>query len=198
MKIFFILLTAVLMLSFSVSAQTPSKPFSVYANGGLTMVSSPEEFKDFHKLGFNFGAGIGFKAVPMIELVLKGEYHPISKDWEFVDDLDGISGGKVKIITFGVDARISSPSLILPIKPFGFAGFGLAKLKQDAIVIDPLVDLGNIIIPEYENQNKTYFNIGGGIEFGTGIKMFLQAKYMYIKTDGEDLKFIPVSFGIKF
>ena len=49
MKTFLIFLTAILILSLSVSAQVPSKPFSVYLNGGVTMVSGPEEFKDFHK-----------------------------------------------------------------------------------------------------------------------------------------------------
>jgi opacity protein-like surface antigen len=198
MKTFLIFLTAILILSLSVSAQVPSKPFSIYANGGLSMVSGPEVFKDFHKLGFNLGAGIGFKAIPVVEIVLKGEYHSISKDWEFIDVLDGVSGGKVKFYSFGADARISSPSLVLPIKPFGFAGLGFAKLKQDEIVIDPLFDLGGTVIPAYEDKTKMYFNLGGGIEFGTGVKMFLQAKYMMIKTDGDDISFIPVSFGVKF
>jgi len=197
MKTFFTLIIVLSVLSLTISAQVPSKPFSVYLNGGLSMVTGPQDFKDYHKIGFNLGAGVGFKAIPVIEIVLKSEYHSISKDWDFVSGFDGISGGKVKILTFGADARISSPSLILPIKPYGFAGFGFANLKQDEIVIDPLVEIA-IIIPEYEDQTKTYFNLGGGIEFGTGIKMFLQAKYMIIKTDGDDINFIPVSFGIKF
>lgn len=197
MKTIFTLIIVLLIMSLTVSAQAPSKPFNVYLNGGLSMVTGPQDFKDYHKVGLNFGAGIGFKAIPVIEIVLKGEYNLISKDWDFVAGLEGISGGKVKILTFGADAKISSPSLILPIKPYGFAGFGFANLKEDEIVIDPLIDIA-IIIPMYKDQTKTYFNVGGGIEFGTGIKMFLQAKYMYIKTDGDDLKFIPVSFGIKF
>lgn len=198
MKTILIVITAILVFSFSVSAQTPSKPFSIYGYGGLTMVSGPQVFKDYHKLGMNFGAGIGFKAIPVIEIVLKGEYHPISKDWDYINE-SGISGGKIKIWAFGADARISSPSLVLPIKPFGFAGFGWAKLKQDDISIDPLIDLLPFPTGAFiDEQTKPYFNVGGGIEFGSGVKMFLQAKYMYIKTEGDDLKLIPVSFGVKF
>lgn len=199
-----LLLTLAVMIAFAAcaSAQVPSKPFNVYAGGGLTFPTGPEGFNDLHKLGYNLGGGIGFNAMPMIQLIGKVEFHSISKDWDFFPEYsDVISGGKFQIWMYGIDARLAPKLPAVPIKPFALAGIGFARLSQTDIVT-PLetAELETLGIFAYEPETKFYFNIGGGVDFQPFpmLTMFLQARYVSIKQDDENLVMIPVTLGVKF
>ncbi len=192
----------------STSAQipgVPSKPFSIYLDAGVNATSSPTWFKDYHKLGYHAEGGIGFKAFPFIEIVGKAGIHVMAKDWSFIPN-SPLGGGKVNILTFGLDARASVGAPLAPVKPFVLAGIGLAKISEADITY------GEISLP-YNNQlsdkTKLYYNFGAGVEFGGGpIKFFIQARYMGFKVEriytpvaGEEdnnIRYIPISLGIKF
>jgi hypothetical protein len=196
MRLFLISFIFVILLGSMVSAQVPSKPFTAYLQGGLTTVSSPELFKDLHKLGYHVTGGVGFSAAPMFQVVGKLGYHAMSKDW-IIPEGETISGGKVKVITYGLDARFSPTTMVTPIKPYAYGGLGFAKISEGDIESSflPIVPLSAV-----QEQTKFYFNAGAGVEFSAGpvIKMFLEAQYLNIKTDGDNLVMIPLSLGVKF
>ncbi len=183
----------------STSAQVPGKPFTLYLDAGLNSVSAPDTFKDLHKLGYHFEGGLGFKVFPFVQVVGKVGLNTIAKDWNLTPILsDALSGGNIKIMTFGLDARAAIGAPLAPIKPFAFIGGGYAKLTEDDITITTGV-LGDYNISAMDDQTKFYYNIGAGLEFGGGpFSFFLQARYTSIATDGESIKYIPVSLGIKF
>ena len=203
-------LTLILIVMFfgvvaSTSAQVPgipSKPFNLYLDAGLNSTSAPDAFKDYHKLGYHAEGGIGFNAAPFIQIVGKVGINTIAKDWNFVPGLsDVLQGGNVKVLTFGLDARTSIGAPAVPIKPFGFIGGGYAKVSEDDIALSSIAT--GVIEDYYSNgladQTKFYYNIGAGLEFGGGpFSFFFQAKYTSIATEGGSIKYIPVSFGIKF
>lgn len=198
------ILTAVLLFGVvsSVSAQVPgvpSKPFSLYLDGGLNIVSSPDAFKDFHKLGYHVEGGIGFKVAPFVQVVGKLGMNTIAKDWEFVPALaDILDGGNVKIMTFGLDLRAALGAPLVPIKPFAFVGGGYAKISENDITVSTGV-IEDYYVGGFEDMTKFYYNIGAGLEFGSGpMSFFIQGRYTSISTDGESIKYMPISLGIKF
>jgi len=201
-KTFYLVIALVLVFALTGSAQVPSKPFNIYAGGGLTAPSAPDLFKDTHKNGFHATAGLGFNAYPFIQLVGKVEYHTMSMDWDEIRTLDalidaGTEGGKKNIWMYGVDARFSLGAPGAPFKPFGLAGVGFASISQSDIttVLNP----ADVEAYDFDNETKFYFNLGGGIEFQAApmITLFLQGRYVNIKQDGDNLIMIPITLGIK-
>ena len=192
-----IILTTALLLVFSVSAmaQVPSKPFSIYINGGVSLPQSPDGFKDAYKMGFHGNAGLGFSVMPTMQLVGKLGYHYFGPDKSEMGDTD-LDGGTFTVITYGVDLRISLGAPLVPIKPFGFGGIGMASMKVGDITSSVLDTSPEI------SETKYYFNFGGGIEFKSGPLMsFIQASYTGISVDDistERIVMIPISLGIKF
>lgn len=199
MRTFLISIIFVILLGGMVSAQIPAKPFTAYLQGGITNVSSPESINNIHKLGYNITGGVGFSVAPMFQVVGKLGYHSISKDWDNwpIPDGETITGGKVKILTYGLDMRFSPITLVSPIKPYAYGGIGFAKITEDPI--DPSFET-LVEISYFQNQTKFYFSAGAGVEFSAGpvLKMFLEAQYLNIKTEGDNLVLIPVSIGVKF
>ena len=197
MKKIFILVLGMILISTAASAQSP-KPFTVYGSLGLTFSNGPEKFQDLHKMGYDFYFGLGFKFIPFVQVVGKIEKQQMKKDWEFVApgilSGTGLSGGTVSIWMYGLDARLTIGAPLMPIKPFLIAGGGWAKMSEGAM---PAVGL-----PFYDyldTGTKFYYNIGGGLDFGTGpFSFFIQGRYINIKQDGENLTLIPVNVGIKF
>ena len=192
-----IILSAFILLIMvgSVSAQASVKPFTIYGSAGLTFSNSPEIFQDFHKLGYNLYGGLGFKFLPLIQIVPKVEYQQIKKDWDFFTD-SPINGGEISLWMFGVDARLTAGAPLMPIKPFLTAGIGWSKVNQADINVGSVI----ITIPTVVDEGtKFYYNIGGGIDFGSGpFSFFVQGRYINIKQDGENLVLVPINVGIKF
>jgi opacity protein-like surface antigen len=102
------------------------------------------------------------------------------------------------------------------IEPYVTAGYGLyhrnLTLSQPAIVptvvCDPFFGFcfpANVGVNEVVASNSTYkggFNAGGGIDFRLGqrrLKLFTEARYHRMFTShGEDMSFVPVTFGLRW
>ncbi len=198
----FLIITLLLVFAMTASAQVPQKPFNIYLGGGLTMPSSPDYFKDTHKKGFHAMGGLGFNAYPFIQLVGHVEYFSVAMDWDELRTLEGlgtaaIEGGRRNFWLFGADARFAIGPPASPIKPFVFAGAGLARISQTDIETGlPAVDL---LAFTAETENKLYWNVGGGVEFNVVpmITLFLQGRMVSIKQDDENFVMIPITLGIK-
>ncbi|NOY89534.1 MAG: porin family protein [FCB group bacterium] len=203
MKKTFAIIIILGLFALGVSAQVPSKPFNIYAGGGLTITSSPQIFKDRYKLGYHFSSGLGIKAAPFTQIIGKVEYHSIARDWQDIRTLDNISdnsisGGTRQIWMFGLDARLGVNAPMSPIKPFIIGGIGLAYLSETDIATT--LPPSQIPFQPYESQTKVYLNVGGGLDFKAGpiLTMFVEGRYLNIQQDGDNLILIPISLGIKF
>jgi len=172
------------------------KPLTLYAGGGLTLKSAPQEFTDFHKEGYHLMAGLGFRLIPLIEAVGKLEYHSFSKDFdEFAPSITDIEGGTRRLLMFGADARLGADVPTAPMTPFLFAGLGLARMSEN-----DLVTAVEIAYLQPDAETDLYLNIGGGIEFKMlhVLNVFVQGKYVTVRQEGDDLVIIPITVGIKF
>ncbi len=185
----------VLVFALGAMAQIPS-PFSFYAGGALSLPNNPDGFKDTHKTGFHGMVGMGYKVGPGFQMVGKAEYHKFPFNFE---GLDGVSGGSANMWLFGADGRFALGLPAAPVKPFVFAGAGLASVKQSDFTGNISL-VSSLSVPLSEDQNKMYYNVGAGVEFksGPGFSFFAQARYVNVATDVEHTVFIPITFGIKF
>ncbi len=181
-------------------SQIPSKPFNIYAGGGITIPTKPSEFNDNYNLGYHGFAGLGLFVAPMIQAVGKIGLHSSTRDFDdFVDP--NADGGDFTALTFGVDARLAIGAPVVPIKPFGFAGIGMSNIKRSDI--EPSVEF--VTEPpnlESITETKFYYNIGAGLEFkvGPGFTFFVQGAYIGISSgdiSDEAIGLFPVSVGLK-
>ncbi|MFQ6008980.1 MAG: outer membrane beta-barrel protein [Candidatus Zixiibacteriota bacterium] len=195
MKKSLIVFFSVSMLTLSAFAQVPT-PFSLYAGGALSLPNSPDGFKDSFKTGYHGLVGLGYKMGPSFQLVGKVEYHNFGYDFA---SLSGVEGGNTRMWLFGGDGRFSLDLPAAPIKPFVFAGAGLANVKQSDFSGD--LALISSLTPSYpESQNKLFYNLGGGVEFGGGpsFSIFAQFRYVSVSTEGDNTAFVPITVGLKF
>ncbi len=169
----------------SASAQVPVKPFTIYGAAGLSSPTSPDGFKDGYNMGYHADAQLGFNAFPKTEFLLNLGYHTFGADF---GDLTGYDGGTMSFILAGGDLKLNLGVPLAPVKPFVFAGAGLAVLSMS----DLTTPLGT---GSFESINKFYFEIGGGVEF---TQFFVRVKYVSVATEGDSFALIPLSIGMKF
>jgi opacity protein-like surface antigen len=195
MKKSLIVFFGVSMLTLSAFAQVPT-PFSLYVGGALSLPNAPDGFKDSFKTGYHGLVGLGYKMGPGFQVVGKVEYHNFGSDFS---SLSGVEGGNTKMWLFGGDARLALALPAAPIKPFVFAGAGLANVKQSDFTGDASL-ITSLTLSYPESQNKLYYNLGGGVELGGGpsFSIFAQVRYVSVSTEGDNTAFVPITIGLKF
>lgn len=201
MRKLWMVLAILIAFAAGASAQVPS-PFTVYAGGAFTMPTS-SNFSDNFKTGYHGFAGIGYKMAPNFQVIGKIEYHTFKFNFDqsaLFAGLSGYSGGTNKMLMFGVDGRLSIGVPAAPISPYFLGGVGMANIKQSEFSGPTSLTLSVLNQLITESQNKVYFNIGAGMELGSGpaFSIFGQVRYVSIATDGESSGFIPISLGVRF
>ena len=165
----------VVMGASAVEAQSPVR-FGLA--GGLTLPTG--EDKDFVDNGFHGQVmlGFGMMALP-VKLRADLSYHSFGgKDNTLAEDAD------IRVISGAVNAIAGMGGI--GVKPYLTGGLGMYNTKIEAFG---------------EDDTSTDFGINGGIglEFSlTGMSTFLEARYIYIFTEDEATKIIPITFGIMF
>ena len=108
-------------------------------------------------------------------------------------------GGELLTRRTGPDGRFSIGMPAAPLRPYVLGGLGIANIKQSELEGPSLI---TSVLNQYiaEDQNKLYFNLGGGVDLTTGPawSLFAQVRYVSIATEGESSSFIPVTLGLKF
>jgi hypothetical protein len=169
-----------------------SRPFDIYVGGVISPASSPSWFKDFWKDGSHFTGGIGYRALPKIQIVLKVQYHNFPYDYDRLD-ASGVIGSSQNLYLGGIDGRLSTNLPGTRIRPFMFAGLGVAKLTTSGHS-----DGWRRFTTPLE-ETRMYTNVGGGIEFKIVpiLTFFVQAGFVSISTTRGDFSFIPITAGLR-
>jgi opacity protein-like surface antigen len=137
--------------------------------------------------------------MPNLQVVGKVEYNRFGFDFDDGSQSFLTDGGQQNTWLFGGDARMSFNLPASPIKPFAFAGAGMARISVSDFEGTDLV-LTTAINDGLESVSEFYWNIGAGAEMKISpmVSFFAQARYINVATEGDALTWVPISLGLKF
>jgi len=101
---------------------------------------------------------------------------------------DGTVDGSTQMLGANLDLVVSPGSAAAKVRPYLLAGLGFFNIKSE---------VGSV---EGEGETKLAFNGGAGLSLKAGSKMslFLEARYVNIRTDVSSTAFVPISVGLRF
>ena len=165
-------LAATLFVAPALQAQAS---FSVAAGATVPMGGTADQFKT----GYNITAGIGIKP-PLAPLGFRFEGMLNSMDFKTCT-LCG--NGSARLLAGVANLTLSGVAM-----PMGYLIGG--------------VGMYNVAFPDISgapSKTKAGFNIGAGLNFPlTGFSTFAEVRFHLVTTDNESMKFVPITFGIKF
>lgn len=142
--------------------------FGVSAGASVPVGTTADGFD----VGYNLTASFGIKP-PLAPIGVRID--------GMLNSMDGKESGTLRTLAGTINATLSAP--LMPI-PMGYLIGGLGMYNNDGGGSSS-TDLG--------------FNIGAGLNFPlTGFATFLEARFHYVDGDGGSMKFIPITFGMRF
>ena len=201
----------------AVSAAAPLGPaipkvgFGVHGNFTLGSLPGPaivgsESLKDAYGPGWGGGVHLDL-GLAGLSLRLSGDYLKYSLDeGRFRDSYAGVFGGAVDQISVqGGGLGITSASAnakvaVMPlpvVRPYVTGGVGLAWLSMDETRTSIAGEPGRTF-PATTQSGKKSFNVGAGADLDVGIKLFVEARYVWILTEGQRSTYVPVALGVTF
>ena len=190
---------------------TPKVGFGLHGNftqGSLPgpKIDGTKSLSDAYGPGLGGGAHLDF-GLPGLSLRLSGDYLKYSLDEErfrgpyvalFGGAADQISvqGGGLGIMSASANVKVAVMPLPV-VRPYVTGGAGLAWLSvAEARTFLYCVLAG--MSPATTQNGKQTFNVGAGADLDVGIKLFVEARYVWILTEGEKSTYVPVAIGVTF
>lgn len=144
-------------------------------------------------LGFHGEFGVGFIAVPHVEIVPTMAYHIFSLDKQG----STARGGTLSVLTVGGDLKISFGGKYQQTRPFLFAGAGLGNASVDAVTVPAWYGSRTA---SGASETKMYFDLGAGVDIESSLTtaVNLRMKFVNVSTSGSAITYIPLSVGLRF
>ncbi len=193
----------VVVMALPVIAQTTTKPV-IYVGGGVGLTLSPTEFKNYWKMGFGGGGGVGLQINGKFEVIGKVFLYsfPLNKNKLLTDQGNPtgvtISGGAFQVIEFGLDGKYLFPVAAgSKFGPFLVVGVGMGNAKFKEATVSG--GTASIPIPS-ASETKVAFNVGAGFDYMFSPKagLWVEGRYASISTTGSATGYLPIRAGLKF
>ncbi len=179
-------------------------PLKFSLGGGATLPTA--DVGDVANTGWH-AEGMATLSAVLIPLSVRAEfgYHHMGLDESATPggDLSLLGGGLNLIWTFPLPSRV---------RPYLTAGMGVYRVKADVNQVvapttlsappraqsGPLLQVGGG--SESSSETKLGFNGGGGLNLwlGGGVSMFVEGRYLSVRTSGSRTDIIPLTVGITF
>lgn len=189
------------------AASQASVRFGGGAHGGLSFSSFPKPSNELFGLGFGGGAHGDLNINEYFGVRLNLDYTTFASDKSKLKQIFRVTDGAgnrvdadfsgLNTSIFGITAnaigRIPTGSAVTP---YGIFGLGLHIGSTSDLKID---FQGNNIATVSGGETGTNFglNFGAGSEFRVGAtKLFFEAKYVLVFTEGSSTGFVPLTFGV--
>lgn len=165
---------ALISLPFEARAQNPVQ---LGIAGGLSLPTS--DLSDIVDLGFNGTVTVGMTpALIPLGIRIDGAINQFAIKDELAD-------GNARFLSVTGNLVYKIPGAM--VSPYLIGGAGLYNVNIE------VAPFGS------ESENKFGWNVGAGINMPlSGFSTFIEARYNQVQTDGESVKFIPITFGILF
>lgn len=172
-----ITLAAALAAPAVLAAQNAARPVSVGISGGLSLPTG--DFADGLSSGYSVAGHLYLSPAAMRSLRFRGD---VSYDrWD-------IENTSASVRSLGVIANALfdiSTSSTSTVKPYLLGGLGLFNSKASG--------------DNSESDSNLGAQLGGGLNFQlSGFSTFLEAKYVNVFADGNNVNWIPITFGVRF
>ena len=108
----------------------------------------------------------------------------------------GVDGGRLSIAALRAGAKV--PVFALPVvSPYVTGGVGLAWLSvgETRTLIDGAVV--NRFASSRQDARRSV-DLGAGVDLKVGVKLYVEARYVWVLTPGERSTYVPVSLGVTF
>jgi len=204
-----LLLCLALLAAWVANAQPlgPQLKFGVHGNVANLNVAGP--LSEVYGLGYGGGAHLDVKFV-LLSVRVSGDFITFSPDNDkfrsaispYLGSLASgvtVEGGRVNILSTNVNAKF----VLLPlpiVNPYLTGGVGLASFSVgETKVLSNGAPVAGGTTPAVPGKTKPSINIGAGVDLDLpGLSLFLEAKYFWVFTEGDKVKFLPISLGITF
>jgi opacity protein-like surface antigen len=189
----------------------PKVGFGVHGNFSLGNLPGPtidgtKSLKDAYGPGLGGGVHLDL-GLPGLALRLSGDYLKYSLDesrirdsrpdlFPLLTDRTSVKGGALGILSVSANAKVAVMPLPV-VRPYVTGGVGLAWLSVAETRTFRNDELGGVF-PATTQNGKQSFNLGAGVDLELGIKLFAEARYVWILTEGERSTYVPVAFGVTF
>jgi opacity protein-like surface antigen len=182
------------------------RKFEYTFGGGISLLLTPNKVKDFYKTGFQGVVGFGFRIMSNLLIGGSVSYNNFGLDKTALLESVGIPsdsnidvvGGTITLVEMlGVVkyyfwASEKSPNFYV----LGGPGFSWGRISEVSVLIP---NQG----PFTQNsQTDTNFTLAGGLgvkfRVGKSTNLFIEGRYSVLISDGEDLTYVPLKFGVLF
>jgi hypothetical protein len=180
-----------------------SRP-SIYAQTGLSMPASPEDFNSTWRSGYNLGIGLSKRLSSRVEMQSMFEYHNFSlNDMGYLDSVGltdaaaSVSDGTISIMTLFAHIKLLYPPKNSDkVLPYLIGGAGLFHKKSEEINYSNGESFFRI-----PGKSESALGVDGGLGFDilAGATTFLtvEIKIVFGFTGNENTIFIPLKVGVK-
>jgi hypothetical protein len=186
---------------YACAQQTVNPEF--YASAGLSLATSPKEFRDYWPAGISFGCGIGFPLASHLGLVGFFDYSRFSlSDDKWLRDvgLSGygitVAGGDASMMTFSGNLKVLAAPPDSPTAPYFSGGIGFFHVSTtDATLYGP----GGYLTLEGTSDSAFAVLFGAGIDFALVdyVDLFVDGRYTVAFTETEATQLFPIRLGVK-
>lgn len=170
-------LAAVLAAPAAMTAQSSPRPVSLGISGGLSLPTG--DFGSGLASGYSVAGHVFLSPSAMRSLRFRGD---VSYDSWDIENTNSSTRSLAGIANAIFDVSTSSTSTV---KPYFLGGLGIFNGKNSGTNSESDTNLGA--------------QLGGGLNFQlSGFSTFLEAKYVNVFAEGNNVNWIPITFGIRF
>lgn len=161
----------------SAQATTTDKPVSLGISGGLSLPNG--EYTEGLESGYSLAGHVYFKPATLTSVRFRGD---VSFDkW----NAEVENAGSFRSLGFVANALFDFPTSGTSMtRPYLLGGLGAFNSKASE---------GD------ESETNLGLQVGGGLTFQlSGFSTFAEAKFVNVFTEGTSLRYIPITFGVRF
>jgi opacity protein-like surface antigen len=202
------LILLALCITIGVLSASAEVRFGGGAHAGLSFSSFPSQVSEFYGMGFGGGLHGDLRIIEPLALRLNVDYNRFGSDKTKLEGQFSVTdplGNPVPFEVDGLDVTAFSITAnaigMIPtgsaVRPYGIVGLGLHFLSTSNLKITAS---GQTLLDQ-SSEGSTEFglNFGAGTEFLLGsTRLFVEAKYVLILTEGSSTAHIPVTVGVSF
>lgn len=178
------------------------KKATLSLSGGLSFPSQPRVFSDYWKMGFNFGAGLGYALSPFLSLSGSFDYNNFAFNEEgFLKDygISGygitVSGASATIISVLGNLKVSLTPAMESVSPYFLGGIGFFSVSTSDVTVSAG---GSSATAKGDSESAFSVLFGAGLDIpaGEATKVFLQVAYGIGFTKVDNTNYLPLKAGV--